>query len=109
MKKHILSLDRVTSGLQTGAHLFAEKVALLEALEEKPIVKQDLTFLVASRNRMNESLVIFALESLLNGNYLALREEGVIDFQTAMHKIHWKNKAISSTIKLTLKQNNDQT
>ena len=94
VKKHIEDVieDHLkTSGLRTGNEYIKEKEAILSIIANNPMKRQELLYHFSSGDLV-QARVETAIDTLLRGNFLILREGNVLTFQTQAHKKYWEQK-----------------
>lgn len=82
--------DYQRSGIESGTDLFEAKVILLNTLAKKAMEYEELR--CTKEEIGNEHKLKLALQDLLKGNFLVLREGGVLEFQTTLHKSYWMSQ-----------------
>ena len=94
VEKHIEDIveDHLkTSGLRTGNEYLKEKEAILSIIANNPMKRQELLYHFSSGDLV-QARVETAIDTLLKGNFLILREGNVLTFQTQAHKKYWEQK-----------------
>ena len=81
--------------------MFQVKVVLLNTLTKKAMKYKEL--IECTKAEMgNEDKLRLALQDLLRGNFLVLREGGMLEFQTTLHKSYWMHRKIYKENNLSL-------
>ena len=80
-----------TSGLWTGNEYLTEKKAVLSIIAKNPMKRQELLYHF-SNGDLVQARVETAIDALLKGNFLVLREGNTLTFQTQSHKKYWEQK-----------------
>ena len=89
--KDIVEDHLKTSGLRTGNEYFKEKEAILSIIAKNPMKRQELLYHFYDGDLV-QARVETAIDALLKGNFLVLREGNILTFQTQPHKKYWEQK-----------------
>lgn len=92
--KHLTSLvanDFKRSNTHIGQDMCDMKAAALDALVKKSMDEEELQSYLLDRYKWkDQKKLAVALDELLKGNVVVLREEGMLEFQTPLHQKYWE-------------------